>query len=89
MDVAHSVLGGLLIATGGALMGKILSNKTVIARIDSLEKKLDEKLGNRVRVPECDLKHASMERLVSEKFEFITIQITSLIAKIDKFNNAQ
>lgn len=76
IDIAHTVLGGGLIAVGGALVGKILGNKAVIDRIAQLETKLD------ILVPKemCQTKHDALEK-------FLRAEMKHVNEKLDKLND--
>ena len=76
IDIAHSVLGGGLIAVSSALIGKILGNKSVIDRIDKLETKLGELVSSEM----CTTKHAGLEK-------FLRMELKHVNDKLDKLNN--
>ena len=83
MDVAHSVLGALVVAMGAGMFGKYLSNKEARERLAKLEFKLVQ------AVPTifCEQKHLSLNELLEEKFGNLTGKVDLLIGKVDKLNN--
>lgn len=83
VDIAHTVLGGLVVGLGAGMFGKYLSNKEARDRLEKLELKLVK------AVPTifCEQKHAALNELLEEKFGNLTGKVDLLLGKVDLLNN--
>ena len=83
LDVAHTILGGMVVAMGAGMFGKYLTNKEARARLEKLELKLVEAVPTLF----CDQKHKALNQLLDEKFANLGGKIDMLIGKIDVLNS--
>jgi len=86
MDVAHVVLSGIVVAMGGAMIGKYITTKELKDKLSIIEKKLELKMDSFVPSIFCKTKHDALSVLMEEKFHNIGSKLDGLIHKIDKMN---
>jgi len=83
LDVAHTLLGGMVVAMGAGMFGKYLSNKEARERLEKIELKLVDAVPSLF----CEQKHKSLNLLLEEKFGNLGGKVDALISKIDLLNN--
>lgn len=86
MDVAHVVLSGIVIALGGAMVGKMVTAKELKEKMDKVERKLELKVSEFTPLPLCSARHDALDKLLEEKFNNIGEKLDTLLSKIDKMN---
>lgn len=87
MDVAHAVLSGIVVAMGGAMIGKYITTRELREKLDVIEDKLGVKIKGFTTLEFCTQRHDALETLMFEKFTNIGDKLDRLITKIDTINS--
>ena len=86
MDIAHIVLSGIVIALGGAMIGKMVTSKELKEKLEKVEKKLELRVSEFTPLPLCSARHDALDKLLEEKFKNLGDKLDTLLSKIDKMN---